>query len=247
MKIRNVFSAIAAAAMAATVLSAIPANAADWSKASYADNDPATVDILSYTADSVTFRSTADGTTAKCRITLTDVLANAEDAAKIKSLSWKVTYDGFTPDMDPGNGVGGGTYAATTNSVSYWISPDYNDDGSAYWSTSSITVEDSAKYLLPSQVPTADGELVFMDWSNYNLVSNDIKVTVSDLKLFDENGNEIAQKTGDAPAAAPAVESAPAADTAATTSTKTGNTAAAAIAAVMAVAGTAAVVSKKRK
>lgn len=240
MKFSKVISGMAAAAIAASMMT-VAANATNWANAGYADNDPATVTIVSTDDSKVVFTATADGVAAKCRITLNELLENPDDAANIKSASWTVTYDGFTPDMDAANGVGGGTYAGTCNSVSYWISPDYNEDGSAYWANSSYSVEDSVKYLLPSQVPTADAEFVFMDWSNYNLLSNNITISISDLKFFDEAGNEIAQK-----AYAGAAEAAPAAD-ADTTAAATGNTAAAAIAAVMAVAGVAAVAAKKRK
>ncbi|MGN0641612.1 MAG: hypothetical protein ACI4JJ_00570 [Huintestinicola sp.] len=209
MKIKNVFAAVAAAAMAVSMVS-VSASAADWSQASYADDDPATVNIISSDENGVTFTATADAATAKCRITLDKVLANPEDAANIKSMTWKVTYNGFTSDMDAGNGVGGGTYAATCNSAGYWISPDYDDDGNAYWGSSTYSVEDSVKYLLASQVPSADGELVFMDWSGYNLVSNNITVTISDLKIFDAAGNEIEQLAYGAYGAA--AEEAPAAE-----------------------------------
>lgn len=259
MKMKKIVSCVAAAAMAIS-LAAVSASAADWSQAGYADENPDTVNILSTDENGASFTATADGTTAKLRITLDQVLANPDDAANIKSMTWKVTYTGFTSDMDPGNGVGGGTYAATCNSTGYWISPDYDDDGNAYWGSDTYSVEDSVKYLLSSQVPTSDGELVFMDWSNYAHIT-DLTVTISDLKIFDEAGNEIAQKaySGEAaPAAeeapaeeapaeeAPVEEVAPASDDV-STSASTGNASAAAIASVMAVAGVAATAAKKRK
>lgn len=248
MKMKKIVSCAAAAAMALS-MATFSASAADWSQAGYADNDPNTVNILSTSADGASFTATADGTTAKLRITIDQVLANPDDAAKIKSMSWTVTYTGFTPDMEAGNGVGGGTYAATCNSTGYWISPDYDDDGNAYWANDTYTAEDSVKYLLPSQVPTADGELVFMDWSNYEHIT-DLTVTISNLKVFDEDGNELAQKeyTGGADAAADTTteEVAPASDNT-SASASTGNASAAAIASVMAVAGVAAIAAKKRK
>ncbi|MGN0665300.1 MAG: hypothetical protein ACI4KF_02105 [Huintestinicola sp.] len=268
MKLTKTMASVAVAAMAASMLS-VSASATNWSAASYADEDPATVNIISCDENSVTFTATKDGTAAKCRITLDKVLANPDDAAKIKSMNWKVTYHVDT-NAAPGNGLGGGTYAATTNSVSYWLSPDYDDDGNAYWANDTYELEDSVKYLLPSSVPSADGELVFMDWSNGNLVSDNVTITISDLKIFDADGNEIEQAPfggseeaapaeteaaaeeaapaeTEAPAeeAAPAETAAPAADST-TTAATTGNTAAATLAAVMAVAGVAAVAFKKR-
>lgn len=249
MNMKKVLSMTAAAAMAISMMS-IAADATNWSTASYADDDPSTVTIVSTSEDKVTFTQTADGTTAKCRITAADILAE-EDLAKVKSASWTITYDGFTTETEAGNGVGGGTYFGCKNSTGYWISPDYDDDGNSYWANASYSVEDSVKFLLPTDTLTTESELVFMDWSNGNLVSNNVTVSISNLKFFDADGNEIAQKAYEGAAAAEdtaveTTEAAPAAD-ATTTSTATGNTAAAAIASVMAVAGVAAIAAKKRK
>lgn len=67
-------------------------------------------------------------------------------------------------------------------------------------------------------------------------------VTISDLKFFDGDGNELPQKAFAGAASAPAADNG-----AATTSATTGNAAVASIAAVMAVAGVAAIAAKKRK
>lgn len=162
-------------------------------------------------------------------------------------------------------GVGGGLYAATCNSTTFWLSPEFNEDGSVTWEDE-VVAEDEFKWLLPSQVPesAADAEFVFMDWSNSNFLSNNVTITVSDLHLFDKDGNEIAQKAyGGGGEAAPEAteEAAPEATEEAATeevapaptsddvsaSVATGNVSAAAIASVMAVAAAAAVASKKRK
>lgn len=250
MNMKKIISCAAAVAMTASLM-AVAAEATDWSKAGYADNDPNTVSIISTSEDKIEFTATADGTTAKARITAGDVLDDA-DLEKVKSASWTITYT--IPEGTPaGNGVGGGTYFAVKNSTGYWISPDYDDDGNAYWANTTYTAEDSVKFLLPTDVLAADSELVFMDWSNHEAITN-ITVAISDLKFFDADGNEIAQKAYSGAAAADtttdttadATDAAPAADTT-TTSTGTGNAAAASVAAVMAVAGAAAVAARKRK
>ena len=253
-------AAIAAAAALCVSVSAA-ASAADWSQTGYADGDPATVNIISTSADGVVFTQTADGLAAKARITLDQILADPADVSKVYSGTWTVVYHGLAgSDIQ---GIGGGCYAATCNSTTYWISPEFNEDGTVTWEDE-VTVEDGFKWLLPSQVPesAADSEFVFMDWASANFVSNNVTMEIKDLKLFDKEGNEIAQKEYSAAAApaeeapaeeapvaeeAPAeTEAAPAADTAVTPVAATGNTAVASIAAVMAVAGAAALISKRK-
>ena len=242
MNMKKIISCTAAAAMAVSMMS-IAADATNWANASYADDDPNTVNVLAVDENKADFTATADGTAAKLRITVGELLEES-DIANVKSATWKVTYT-IPEGTAAGNGVGGGTWFGVKNSTSYWISPDYDDDGNAYWANTTYTAEDNAKFLLPTDVLAADSELVFMDWSNHEAITK-MTVTISDLKFFDADGNELAQKAFAGAAAPAAEESAPASD-AATTSTPTGNVAAAAIAGVMALAGAAAVATRKRK
>lgn len=246
MKISKIIAAIAAAATTASMI-AVSASATNWANASYADDDPNTVKVISTDENKASFTATADGQAAKLRITVGELLEEA-DIANIKSASWTVTYE-IPEGTAAGNGVGGGTYFGCKNSTGYWISPDYDDDGNAYWGSGTYTATDEAKFLLPTEVLAADSELVFMDWSNHEAITT-MTVTISDLKFFDGDGNELPQKAFAGAASAPAAETteAPAADDgAATTSATTGNAAVASIAAVMAVAGVAAIAAKKRK
>ena len=245
MKISKVLSAIAAAATAGSMI-AVSANATNWANASYADDDPNTVKVISVDENKASFTATADGQAAKLRITIGELLEDA-DIANVKSATWTVTYE-IPEGTAAGNGVGGGTYFGIKNSTGYWISPDYDDNGDAYWGSGTYTATDDAKFLLPTEVLAADSELVFMDWSNHEAITA-MTVSISDLKFFDGEGNEIAQKAYAGAASAPAAETtAPAADNgAATTSASTGNATVASIAAVMAVAGVAAIAAKKRK
>jgi hypothetical protein len=259
MSMKKVLSCAAAAALAASMMS-ISTSAADWSQTGYSDDDPTTVTIVSTDANGVTFTQQVAGGSCKARITLSDILANVDDASKVKSGTWKVTYTGLSSLTGTDIGwLGGGCWAATCNSAGFGLSPnDYAEDDTTIWEDTQ-TVEDSFKYLLPSQVPedATTAEFVFMDWSGQDLTAYGITLTVSDLHLYDEDGNELAQKdySGAATAAADTTtdtaadttETAPAADTTSTTSSGTGNTAAASIAAVMAVAAAAAVATKKRK
>ena len=250
MKISKIFAAIAATATAVSMI-AVSASATNWANASYADDDPSTVKVISVDENKASFTATADGAAAKLRITIGELLEEA-DVANVKSATWTVTYE-IPEGTAAGNGVGGGTYFGIKNSTGYWISPDYDDDGNAYWGSTTYTATDEAKFLLPTEVLAADSELVFMDWSNHEAITA-MTVSVSDLKFFDGDGNEIAQKAYAGAASAPAAEEAPAAaetpaadNGAATTSATTGNATAASIAAVMAAAGVAAIAAKKRK
>lgn len=205
---KKIFASIAAVAAASAL--AMSVSAADWSMTGYADGDPSTVEIISTDANGVTFTQGTPGGSCKARITLIDVLENPEDVSKIKSGSWKITYNGLSSLTGTEIGwLGGGTYAATCNSTGFGLAPDeYDEDGKTVWSDSQ-TVTDEFKWLLPSQVPSdpAEAEFVFMDWSGQDIKSNGITVTISDLKFFDAAGNEIAQKAYGASAAA--VEEAP--------------------------------------
>lgn len=247
MKISKVLAAIAAAATAVSMI-AVSTSATNWANASYADDDPNTVKVISVDENKASFTATADGQAAKLRITMNELLEDA-DIANVKSATWTVTYD-IPEGTAAANGVGGGTYFGIKNSTGYWISPDYDDDGNAYWGSATYTATDEAKFLLPTEVLAADSELVFMDWSNHEAITT-MTVSISDLKFFDGDGNEIPQKAFAGAASAPAAETtaeAPAADDgAATTSATTGNATVASIAAVMAVAGVAAIAAKKRK
>lgn len=264
MNIKKIASVAAAAAMAVSI-AAVSASAADWSQAGYADDNPDTVNIVSTDENGVVAAQVVDGTAVKVRLTLDQILADPADVSKVYSGTYKMTYKGLAgTDIQ---GVGGGLYAATCNSTTFWLSPEFNEDGSVTWEDE-VVAEDEFKWLLPSQVPesAADAEFVFMDWSNSNFLSNDVTITVSDLHLFDKDGNEIAQKAyGGAGDAAPAPEEtteeaapetteeaapvenvAPESDDT-SASVATGNVSAVAIASVMAVAAAAAVAAKKRK
>ena len=264
---------IIAGLSALAVMTALSAHvsAVDWSAATYADENPDSGDIISSDADTCTFTQKVGGGDCKMKIKWQDVLENPDDLANVYSGSWKVTYHGLSAFSGTEIGwLGGGTWVSNGNSAGFALAPtEWGEDGMAVWDDEQ-TVEDSFKWLLgPAEDIT--NEIVFMDWSGQDLLANNVTVTISDFKIFDKEGNEIAQKTGsgapaeevveEAPAAeevaveeaapaeeaaAPAAEEAPAAAET-TTSTATGNTSAAAGAVVMGAAAVAAVASRKRK
>ena len=246
MKISKISAAIAAAAMAVSMV-AVSASATNWSTATYADNDPTEATIVSTDENKVVFKNNGNEVYVKCLVHLGDLIA-PEDFSKIRSATWNVTYD-IPADAPAGNGLSGGTYFMGKNSTGYWINADYDDAGNPNWSSGTYTSPDDAKFLMANEYEslTAESELVFMDWTanaGSDVVTNgDVTITVSDLKFFDADGNEIAQLPY-----AGGSSSAPAADTgAATTAPATGNVPAAVMASVMAVAGVAVVASRKRK
>lgn len=120
MKISKVLAAIAAAATAVSMI-AVSTSATNWANASYADDDPNTVKVISVDENKASFTATADGQAAKLRITVGELLEDA-DIANIKSATWTVTYD-IPEGTATANGVGGGTYFGCKNSTGYWIAP----------------------------------------------------------------------------------------------------------------------------
>jgi len=218
MKLKKIAAMIAAAAAAVSMM-AVDVAATNWANASYADDDPNTVKIISTDENKVVFGATGDGIAMKCRVVAGDLIA-AEDLPKVKSASWTVTYD--VSAAKEFVWLGGGTYAAFKNSsTQYSVDATYDEfSNPVSYENATLTFNDSVKYLMAKETLAADSEFVFMDWSNTNLASNGITMTVSNLKFFDGDGNEIAQlpygasaETEAAPAeteAAPAVtEAAP--------------------------------------
>jgi len=218
MKLKKIAAMIAAAAAAVSMM-AVDVAATNWANASYADDDPNTVKIISTDENKVVFGATGDGIAMKCRVVAGDLIA-AEDLPKVKSASWTVTYD--VSAAKEFVWLGGGTYAAFKNSsTQYSVDATYDEfSNPVSYENATLTFNDSVKYLMAKETLAADSEFVFMDWSNTNLASNGITMTVSKLKFFDGDGNEIAQlpygasaETEAAPAeteAAPAVtEAAP--------------------------------------
>lgn len=210
MKLKKIAAMIAAAAAAVSMM-AVDVAATNWANASYADNDPNTVKIISTDENKVVFGATGDGIAMKCRVVAGDLIA-AEDLPKVKSASWTVTYD--VSAAKEFTWLGGGTYAAFKNSsTQYSVDATYDEfSNPVSYEGATLTFNDSVKYLMAKETLAADSEFVFMDWSNTNLASNGITMTVSNLKFFDGDGNEIAQLPYGASAeAAPAeTEAAPA-------------------------------------
>jgi len=187
-------SVVGVASIMASMGATISVSAADWSQASYADNDPNTVKIVASDENSVTFTNSKFNTDiCKARITLDKVLKNRADYANIAKMEWTVTYTGVTPELTADK-LSGGTYVTNASSVGYGIeSDDYDEDAEkAIWNNDTYTIQDS--YEVPDDTPLVeDGELVFMDWSFADIGSQGVQVTVSDLKIYDKDGNEIEQ------------------------------------------------------
>ncbi len=201
---KKVLAALAAFTLAASAGTA--ASAADWSKATYADNKPDSVIIVSYDTNGVTIAPTADGEVTKVQLNLGDILEDPADLDRVYEGSWKVTYTGLSPYTNSKVGwLGGGCYACTGNSAGFSLSPDeLGKDDSPVWNDTQTTT-DSFKWLLPSSVPASleDAAFVFMDWSSQDLKTKGVQITFSDLVLLDKDGNEIPQKQLDESPAEP--------------------------------------------
>lgn len=180
------------AAFAAVSAMAVSVSAADWSQASYADNDPETLKIISQDENGITFTNSETNTDiCKARITLDKVLKNPDDYANIARMEWTVTYNGVTPELVAEVGLSGGAYVTNTNSSGYTIEADeYDENEQGIWKQSTYSTVDGLTVENPLE---KDGEVVFMDWSFANLGGQGVTVTISDWKIFDSAGNEIEQ------------------------------------------------------
>lgn len=194
MRFKKIAAVCAAAAAMAAM--AVSVSAADWSQTSYADNDPNTVKIVETTKDGVKFTNGIVNTDiAKARITLDKILKNPDDYSKIRKMTWTVTYDGVTPDFESEIGISGGTWATNVNAQGYTIRPEYDENDKAIWDKTQYVIEDFAEWGVDDKpkCPEKDGEMVFMDWSNADIASQGVTVTISNFKIFDADGNEIEQ------------------------------------------------------
>lgn len=208
MKMKKIISCVAA--MAAMSAMAVSVSAADWSQASYADNDPTTCKVLSSDGDGCTFTNSAtQPDMAKLRITLDKVLKNRDDYAKIAKMEWTVTYSNVPSDLTVPS-MAGGTYVTNTNSRQYKFEADEYDEATdtGTWKSSEYVTTDGIEVENPLE---KDGELVFMDWSFAGLGEYGITYRISDLKIWDKDGSEIEQLgykewTEDMSADAPVVE-----------------------------------------
>ena len=194
MQFKKKFITISSVALAAALVCGVNASAADWSQVSYADSDPSTVHIISTDENSVHFCNSSTNTDiCKARITLDKVLKNREDYSKVRTVKWKVTYTGVSPDFT-GDALSGGTYLTNGGSTGYSIRcEEYDEENDKpIWKETEYTTTDF--YTVPEDTPLEkDGELVFMDWSFADISNQGISLIISDLQFFDEDNNEIEQ------------------------------------------------------
>lgn len=188
---KKAISTIAAIAAASTM--AVSVSAADWSQCSYADNDPTTLKLLEQNSDGVTFtNSDTSPDICKARITIDKILKNTADCSKVAKMEWTVTYTGVTPELVAEAGLAGGTYAIDRNSTGYQIEPDSSDDDDNYiWDKDTYSTVDSVEF--EDGISDTEGEIVFMDWSYASIGEQGVKVSITDLKIYDKDGNELEQ------------------------------------------------------
>jgi roadblock/LC7 domain-containing protein len=266
---------IAAIAAAVTAVSAMgmSVSAADWSQTSYADNDPTIVTIVQADDTGVIYKNNQNPDIAKVRITLDKILKNPDDYAKIAKVTYQVEYHGITSDLQTEGEIGGGAWLTNQNANNYSFQPSsYDENDMPVWEEGTYITTD--ELIVPDDMPLEkDGEFVFMDWSRANLGAQGVTIQISELHLYDKDGNEIeqlgygeygnvtAEETATeeaAPATETAAEETPAATEESTPGSdnvvgteednaKTGNEVPAAAAAIFAVSAVAAVATRKRK
>lgn len=192
MKSLKRIAAIAAATMAVSTMS-MSVSAADWSQTSFADNDPTIVTIVQADDSGVIYKNNQNPDYAKVRITLDKILKNPDDYAKIAKVTYTVEYHGITSDLKTEGTIGGGAWLTNQNANSYTFEPDsYDENDIPIWKEGTYKAEDGLD--VPEDMPLEkDGEFVFMDWSRANLGAQGVTIQISNLKLFDKDGNEIEQ------------------------------------------------------
>ncbi len=191
------------AAMAAVSMLCTSVSAANWAK-SYGYKD---IEI-STNESSATFRArfgTLEGPYKSFKINMEDVIANPADATQVKRLKWKVTVNGLS-DL-----TGHRVYSVgATGSLQKNEGRSIYSEGVTFYSSGSYYNEDffevyewedqegeydSISFARPMDL-SGDVTLDF-GVSGEAFLANDLTVTISELQIFDVDGNEIAQKPYD--------------------------------------------------
>ncbi len=215
-KIRRVMAGLAALVMMTSA-------ATDVFAARYsgfqAVNDGSSQSEITEVGDShVTFRQGDSGDAYVCerevRIAWSDI-ADRDTVAKIASVSFNVAYtipDGVTPDFD--DELYGSVEAELTDgdydrltSDSWWFYPedivipdegdpdDPIDDEAGDPGRWPSYVDEDMHVSFTGGAPKYDSFLSFRDESGISMVDPDITMTISDIKIYDKDGNELEQVT----------------------------------------------------
>ncbi len=195
MKFKKVFAAIGALCLSATLLTSVFVGAVNFDKATYAEDNPTYVEIISKNENELVFGPTEDNKEFKALLHASD-LVGQENVSKIRNIKMTITYSNTA--KVPTSYIGG----------SVWTEP-----GQKEWSLSMMDAETGEykeasydvelKFLLDTKLLTADQEaIVIQDWSsnsaskpgeedqskaaNALMKTNGFQIKVTNLKIYSD-------------------------------------------------------------
>lgn len=136
-----------------------------------------------------------------------ELLKNPLDKNKIRKIEFKVTYSGLTAlNGKDVFGINGNAWTSLSEthelawSKGYKIDPDsFDENGKPVWLRDNVQVSDTLTLSGQPEYWVFFGDGSY-NWSNDTKLgktfSDKIKITYSDLKIYDENGKRIALKDG---------------------------------------------------
>jgi hypothetical protein len=190
MKFKKVFAAIGALCLSATLLTSVFVGAVNFDKATYAEDNPTYVEIISKNENELVFGPTEDNMPFKALLHASD-LVGQENVSKIRNIKMTITYSNTA--KVPTSYIGG----------SVWTEP-----GQKEWSLSMMDAETGEykeasydvelKFLLDTKLLTPQQEgIVIQDWSyksaseatqleNAKMKTNGFQIKVTNLKIYSD-------------------------------------------------------------
>lgn len=190
MKFKKVFAAIGALCLSATLLTSVFVGAVNFDKATYAEDNPTYVEIISKNENELVFGPTEDNKEFKALLHASD-LVGQENVSKIRNIKMTITYSNTA--KVPTSYIGG----------SVWTEP-----GQKEWSLSMMDAETGEykeasydvelKFLLDTKLLTPQQEgIVIQDWSyksaseatqleNAKMKTNGFQIKVTNLKIYSD-------------------------------------------------------------
>jgi len=190
MKFKKVFAAIGALCLSATLLTSVFVGAVNFDKATYAEDNPTYVEIISKNENELVFGPTEDNKEFKALLHASD-LVGQENVSKIRNIKMTITYSNTA--KVPTSYIGG----------SVWTDP-----GQKEWSLSMMDAETGEykeasydvelKFLLDTKLLTPQQEgIVIQDWSyksaseatqleNAKMKTNGFQIKVTNLKIYSD-------------------------------------------------------------
>ena len=190
MKFKKVFAAIGALCLSATLLTSVFVGAVNFDKATYAEDNPTYVEIISKNENELVFGPTEDNMPFKALLHASD-LVGQENVSKIRNIKMTITYSNTA--KVPTSFVGGGIW---TNAGEYeWKLSMMDAETSGY---KEVSQDVELKFLLDTKLLTPQQEgIVIQDWSyksaseatqleNAKMKTNGFQIKVTNLKIYSD-------------------------------------------------------------